>query len=111
MGTYYGVTAVEKLGKPYQKPSGSNPTSALGADEILVAILYNGLWRIAADVSDPKEFDRFDQSYGNGHWLRMDLVTILKSQANDCPDEGRVKGPPFSSKSVTVMPPQKEAGR
>jgi hypothetical protein len=86
MGTYLGVKAVEKIGIS-MIPTKDQPM-AFGTR--LVMVLDKGLWKIAADVTNKREYDDFYASYALGHWLRIRLYSITAEQANECPDEGRV---------------------
>ena len=87
MGTYLGVNAVIEKGeqvtmyndKP-QKPKGT----------FLVAIVCNGIWSIAPEVTDQREYDEFYNSYCQGNWLSFKVYAVNESDRDNCPDEGRV---------------------
>ena len=87
MGTYYGVKAVMEKGEHVtiyndrpQKPN----------DTFLVAIVCNGIWSIAPEVTDKREYDEFYNSYCAGNWLSFKVYAVKESDRNTCPDEGRV---------------------
>lgn len=86
MGTYHGVNAVKANGNKLQIPRGTKPDCPDGC--YLVAIVNNGVWAIAPDVTDPQEFKQFYDSYSQGNWLSFDVYSV-KNEIQ-CPDEGRV---------------------
>lgn len=87
MGTYLGVTKVEEIGTS-MVPTKDQPV-AFGT--MLVMVLDNGLWKIAADVTNRREYDEFYASYAQGNWLQIRLYSLTVEQAKECPDEGRVE--------------------
>lgn len=87
MGTYYGVNAVEKLGTP-MIPAPGQP---LAFGTILVMVLDNGLYKVAVDVTDARDYKDFYESYAMGNWLRIRLYSLTREQIKECPDEGRVE--------------------
>ena len=88
MGTYLGVNAVKRIGKlvtlifPGQRPEVPN-------DSFLIAIICNGLYAIAPEVTDSKEYDYFYQSYAAGNWLTFKVYAVPESERSNCEDEGR----------------------
>jgi len=87
MGTYLGVNAVIKHGeqihtydKQPQIPSG----------KFLVAIICNGIWSIAPEVTHESEYDEFHRAYCAGLWLSFKVYAVNESDRDICPDEGRV---------------------
>ena len=94
MGIYLGVTAVERLGTLII-PMQSQPPVWPG--HRLVMVLDNGLWKIAVDVTDRREYDDFYASYSKGNWLQIRLYDIIKEQVKECPDEGRVESTYYKS--------------
>jgi len=87
MGSYYGAEQIEKLGTTISSYSSTPPTPQ--GNQALVAIMDNGLYRIACDVSRPSEYKEFNDSYRQGNWLTMDVYAISKDKLADCPDTGR----------------------
>jgi len=88
MGSYLGVKAVEAKGKIVYAMNGAQPNIPNG--NRLIAVLSNGLWKIAPDVTDPSEFKSFYGYYSQGYYLSMELYLLPESQVAECPDEGRV---------------------
>ena len=87
MGTYLGVTAVQRNGQPVQLYTGSTqPTVPQG--KRLIAIMDNGVWKIAPDVTRPSEYAEFHRNYSQGNWLAMKLYLLDESKVAECPDEG-----------------------
>ena len=90
MGIYYGVRKVIENGKRVQSylPLKEQPHIVEG--NVLVGILDNGLWAIAVDLTDKREYQEFYNSYARGMWLSMYLYEVPEEKIKDCPDEGRV---------------------
>ncbi len=87
MGSYYGAEQIEKLGTKISSYS-NTPPEARG-NQALVAIMDNGAWRIAVDVSRPSEYKAFKDSYSSGNFLTMDVYAISQDKLAQCPDTGR----------------------
>ncbi len=87
MGTYLGVRAVERLGKPVYSHS-SRPEIPSG--QRLIAVMDNGLYKIAPDVTRPSEYKEFYDCYAQGQWIEMHLYLLEEDKVAQCPDEGRV---------------------
>ena len=66
MGAYYDVDDVKTNGR---RVYGQSPR----VTGKLVAICDNGMFQLAVDVSDPEEYDHFDEQYLQGMFLAMDL--------------------------------------
>jgi hypothetical protein len=92
MGTYLGVNAVEKIGTPVI-PTKDQPMTF---GNMLIMVLDNGLWKVAADVTNKREYDDFYASYALGNWLQIRLFSLTVEQAKACPDEGRVESTYFT---------------
>ena len=54
-------------------------------------VLGNGLYKVAADVTNAREYKDLYESYAMGNWLRIRLYSLTKEQIKECPDEGRVE--------------------
>ncbi len=85
MGIYLGVNAVIKKGKPstsktYQPQPGHRT----------IAILDNGLYRIAWDVTQKSAYDAMYDAYGRGAYTHFSLYLLPENEVENCPDEGRV---------------------
>lgn len=96
MGTYFGVTCVESKGTLI---IGTERQPFILAGHRLIAILDNGLWRIAPDVTEKREYDEFYHDYGTGNWLSMKLYLIPEGILKSCPDEGRVESVYFKERN------------
>lgn len=88
MGEYYGVKAVLKKGRLMGRMT-DRPPFVLSS-EVLVGIADNGVNTIAADLTDKTEYDHFYGTYAKGHYLRIDLYVLPRSEIPNCPDEGQV---------------------
>lgn len=73
MGKYYDVAEVEQNGKLITRRQGKKPRTAN------VAVLDNGVRKIAVDVTRKAEFDHFYQKYKQGFWLTMDMYNFKPS--------------------------------
>jgi hypothetical protein len=87
MGSYYGVEQITKLGTKIASYS-STPPEPQG-NQALVAVMDNGVFRVAVDVSRPSEYAHFKDAYSQGMWLSMDVYTISKDKLAECPDTRR----------------------
>lgn len=85
---YLGVNAVKKKGESQGLAFGTQPFVPMG--KRLVAIVNNGVYQVAPDVTESREYDHFYESYAQGHWLRMDLYLLPEDLVKECPDEGQV---------------------
>lgn len=88
MGQYLGVTAVEEKGEHIGTMRKDQPQ--IPQDQRLIAIVSNGLWKVAPDVTSSSEYDHFFQSYRKGSWVKIDLFLLHENEIENCPDEGRV---------------------
>ena len=88
MGNYYDPDKVEQLGIPrgkaYKIPATEN---------CLVMVLDNGLYRIAADVTDQDDFNDHRRAYSLGHWMAYNVYELTKQQLEQCPNQGRKPSP------------------
>ncbi len=91
MGTYLGVDAVKNHGVYMGNAQKSKPLTP--SNSRLVAILNNGVWQTAPDVTRDSEYKYFYDSYAQGNWLAMQLYRLEESKVALCPDEGRVPLP------------------
>lgn len=88
MGTYLGVNAVKNHGVYMGHASSNKPSIPFG--ERLIAVLSNGVWQTAPDVTRDFEYKHFYDSYAQGYWLAMHLYRLEESKVALCPDEGMV---------------------
>jgi hypothetical protein len=87
MGVYLGVKAVSTKGKFIQ---GSVDQPYIPTGHRLIMVLNNGLYKIAPDVTDPKEYKYFYEQYSKGYWISFELFLLPEELIKECPDEGRV---------------------
>ncbi len=90
MGTYLGVRAVEHLGRPTNLSYNSNNQPLIPSGKRLIAVMNNGLYKIAPDVTRPSEYKEFYDCYAKGIWIAMHLYLLEENEVTKCPDEGRV---------------------
>lgn len=88
MGSYYGVKKVEEIGERLNYNNAKQPN--VPVDKRLIAVIGNGLFKIAPDVTSPSEYDEFYHQYSSGYWLTFATYLLTEDQLKDCPDEGRV---------------------
>ena len=91
MGTYLGVNSVVKYAGafgPIIHVNEKQPEVPKG--RFLVAVVCNGVWSIAPEVTDEIEYNELYNSYCAGNWLSFKLYAIKEEDRDKCPDEGRV---------------------
>ncbi|MFT4244350.1 MAG: hypothetical protein ACMXYB_02745 [Candidatus Woesearchaeota archaeon] len=59
-------------------------------DDVLVAIMSNGIWAIAPNLTCRTHYDSYYSSYIQNEWESMLLYRVPKDMIKHCPDEGRV---------------------
>lgn len=84
MGTYLGVKAVKEKGEHISKSYRVKPGYRT------VAILNNGLYEIAGDVTKESEYKAMYAAYVNGTYIKFNLYLLPEEEVKNCPDEGRV---------------------
>ena len=87
MGTYLGVNAVKEHG---EQINADDKQPRIPPGKFLVAIICNGIWSIAPEVTPESEYDEFHRDYCAGHWLSFKVYAVNESDRDNCPDEGRV---------------------
>lgn len=87
MGTYLGVNKVKEIGRKVLAVL-MNKQPTIPDDSFLVAIMCNGVWAIAPEVTDINEYDMFVREYNRGNYLNMELYLVPENQRDNCPDEG-----------------------
>lgn len=85
---YLGVNAVIKCGKRIGQAQETQPSTPAG--NRLIAIINNGLWQLAPDVSSPGDYNELYRAYSAGAYLDMILYLLPESEVEQCPNEGRV---------------------
>lgn len=82
MGIYYSSSQVAKLGSVI---SGFQPT----VNHSLVMVLDNGVYKIAADVTNKAEYDEFYRQYSQGYFLDYRVYLVSDENIKLCQDQGR----------------------
>lgn len=89
MGRYFAVMAVQDEGQELTGPApASRPAVPAGAR--LVAIVDNGEWQVARDVTDPDAYRTLYRRHDEGLWKRMRLFLIDDARAAALEDGRRV---------------------
>lgn len=96
MARYLAVAAVQRDGRKIAGHGASDvppigaeqPTIARG--ERLVAVVNNGQWQSAIDVTFPDFYDRVYRRYREGIWKGMDLYCLDEERAAQIEDGRRV---------------------
>lgn len=96
MARYLAVTAVQQQGRkiPHPDPGGSdddrsNPP-AVPDGSCLVAVVNNGEWQAALDVTFPTFYERVHRRFREGVWKQLDLYLIDAERAAEIEDGRRV---------------------
>ena len=86
---YYEVKAIIEKGKklPNLVPQETRPP--ILPNEILVGIMSNEVWAIAANLTDKGNYADFYSSYAKGDWMKMLLYTVPKDEIDNCLEGGR----------------------
>jgi len=87
MANYYGASKVQELGTRLMHCE-SNQPRVIGNTRV-IAVVGNGLYKVAPDVTDAADYAEFFNSYSRGNWLTFKLYTLSPSHLEKCPDEGR----------------------
>jgi len=92
MTEYYGVRKVVENGRAIGFAPEDQPFNAatITGEAVLVGVMSNGLWAIAADLTPEHDYQNFYDLYSRGIWTRIDLYEVPKNKIGDCPDEGEV---------------------
>ncbi|HEY4514986.1 MAG TPA: hypothetical protein VJJ22_02400 [Candidatus Paceibacterota bacterium] len=90
--SYFDPARVEKVGKQVSRVGGEHPRVHSG--KRLIAVLYNGMRKLAPDVTSNGEWREFYGQYYGGHWLSMDLYEVDESAVDRC---RQVQDPKFQS--------------
>ena len=72
MSTYYNPPEKVKAGK---RLSGRKHVSVSKSNR-LVALMFNGMWYCAVDVTEKSEYDIFYAQYYSGAWLDFELYDL-----------------------------------
>ncbi|MEX3945614.1 hypothetical protein AB4Y44_40035 [Paraburkholderia sp. BR10937] len=88
VGAYYDVYAIEKMGSERKLFSQCSAFRAPLTDQAYVVVVDNGVFRIAAGISDEGEYTQFYEAYLQGIWLSLRLYQIPREKLGDCPDQG-----------------------
>lgn len=80
MPLYLSVAGVQAEGDPVQ-PAPCRDDVPLPAGRRLVAVVHNGEWQSALDVSHPDAYRRLQQRLQQGVWQGLQLFSLEEQQA------------------------------
>jgi len=89
MARYLAVTAVQREGQLLAELAGDAPPP-VAPGSCLVAIVNNGEWQAAIDVSFPAFYERVLRRYRDGVWKAMALYALDAERAAALEDGRRV---------------------
>ncbi len=85
---YYGIArvleAARRIGPATEKMVFVKNT------EVLVGIVRGAKYAIAADLTNPGEYQAFYRACQKGEWVDIELYRMPLSEAERCPDQGRM---------------------
>lgn len=96
MPRYLAVTAVQKEGERVARygPGDAATIAAepppVAAGKRLVAVVNNGAWQSAIDVTFPAFYERILRRYREGTWQAMELYCLDEERADEIEDGRRV---------------------
>ncbi len=96
MARYLAVVAVQTEGQRIARfGAGDAPDSAterppVAAGKRLIAVVNNGTWQSAIDVTFPASYDRILCRYREGTWKAVDLYCLDEERASELEDGRRV---------------------
>lgn len=90
MARYLAVGAVQAEGRalPFDDPGGVPPTAPEGMCR--VAVVHNGIWQVALDVTHPDALGRLLRRRCEGVWRGLRLFAIQADRAGQIEDARRV---------------------
>lgn len=95
MARHLHVVAVQKDGQMLAAWSAADRGAAIAAPDVpagscLVAVVNNGEWQSAIDVTHPSFFDRVRSRYESGVWHEMALYLVDEQKAARIEDGRRI---------------------
>jgi hypothetical protein len=90
MQTFYDPDAIEKSGTQLNALS-AQPSIRPGHS--LVAIIDNGITRIAADVTNPNEYRNAQNAFRSGAYFSPTIYEVSTDKLKECPDKGWLISP------------------
>ena len=96
MARYLAVVAVQREGLKIANSGACGPSHAAVAQPVvghgrrLVAVVNNGEWQSAIDVTSPAFYDRVHRRFQDGIWKRMDLYSLDERRAAELEDGRRI---------------------
>lgn len=87
---YYEVKAIIEKGEKVHQLLPLKIQPQISYNNVLVGILDNGVWAIATDLTDKREYDSFYDSYAKGNWLMMHLFNVSENEIDNCSGGGRI---------------------
>jgi hypothetical protein len=89
MARYLAVVPVQTEGRTIRRPEDDAPPPVPAGDR-LVAVVNNGEWQSAVDVTFPAVYERLHRRYREGTWTAMDLYLLDEQRAAQIEDGRRV---------------------
>lgn len=89
MARYLAVGAVRQEGRKIAGDGAEKPP-AVAKGERLVAVVNNGEWQSAIDVTFPTFYERIYRRYREGVWKAMELYCLDEDRAVELEDGRRV---------------------
>jgi hypothetical protein len=97
MARQFAVLAVQTEGQKLQHPAAARADGdgladppKIPAGSRLVAVVNNGEWQSALDVTYPSVYQKVCRRYREGIWQAMDIYLIDERRANEIEDGRRV---------------------
>ena len=97
MARYLAVGAVRAEGRPLPRRAADRQNGApppappeIPKGRRLVAVVHNGAWQLALDVTAPSVYQRLHRRYREGVWTAMELFLIDEIRATEIEDGRRV---------------------
>jgi hypothetical protein len=85
---YYGVARVLEVAR--RIGPATERMVFVKNNELLVGIVRGAKYAIAADLTDQEEYQAFYRACQKGEWVDIELYRMPLSQAERCPDQGRM---------------------
>jgi len=96
MARYLAVTAVQKEGQRVARYGPGDAANAgaeqppVAAGQRLIAVVNNGAWQSAIDVTFPAFYERILRRYRDGTWHALELYCLDEERAGELEDGRRV---------------------
>lgn len=80
MALYLSVAAVQAEGDAIEQPPSGDPP-AVAPGRRVIAVVENGAWQTALDVSHPDTYRRLHQRLADGIWRALRLYSLDETRA------------------------------